>query len=282
MASKSFSFIGYPGSKHAIAKQIFSVLPADCSQLIYVEPFFGGGGAYLNLPTERQFKAYECSDLMPYAINFFNHPFTESALLEWEAMIDRQYSLDTKEGYYRFRQDWNDYHGGTDVTGKVGFVLLAHHCVNHLIRFGPHGFNQAWGGKRGQLGAKWGEYLRRRREPTSFEVKDFRRVSIGVGKLMYLDPPYIDAGQEGVYGREKNGWTMKDNSDLVQLIKSHQKQGGYWILSSPQVANGQPGALITTLLQKVSGRVVEIKKTYKASVGKHAKKQHVEAIVTNL
>jgi DNA adenine methylase Dam len=267
------SFIGYPGNKAKLAEQIFSVLPDDCSQFNYYEPFFGGGNAYLNL--NKNFKHYFCADILSYAVNFFKADYDFNTLLSFEKWVEKEYNLRTKEGYYSFRAYWNIQKENT-MEKNIGFVLLANHCVNHLIRFGPHGFNQGWGGPtRTAIGKKWQEYISLRKPDSYFLQRDFRDyISIGIETIIYFDPPYSGA-EIGIY--KARNWNSKDDNDLVEIIKEHSSMGGKYILSSIY----DPSHIFVKELQN-DARIIPIEKIYKSSVGKHERKNHQEIILTNL
>lgn len=257
-----------------MTNKIFEMLPEDCSSLTYVDPFFGGGGAYLNLP--REFKAYECSDILPYAIDFFSREYRLGELQAFEDRVGNTYDLDVKVDYYEFRGWWNKALKEKTYPHliNIGFVMLAQHCVNHLVRFGPNGFNQGWGGKRGKVGPKWGAYCEARRPNSQFFARDFMEVSLGSDVLLYLDPPY--SGTElAIYGQH---WTDDDDERVLELIQAQTEKGGPWVLSSPLIANGQPGKLVKALADS-GAQVIPIERTYKSSVGPHKRKDSKEAVV---
>ncbi|MBI2020119.1 DNA adenine methylase [Candidatus Daviesbacteria bacterium] len=268
---KSYSLLNITGNKRSIADQIFSILPLDCSGLTYVDPFFGSGGAYFNV--SRNFLSYECSDLFPLIINFICQDFSNEILSDYYNKVTQKWDFHNKDAYYNFREFWNENREKGPRIKYIGFMLLAGACINGLYRFGPNGFNQSYGNrimKKEQLL----DYKKHIKSNSSFSIKNFLDIVPSKTSVLYLDPPYSDTGAlTQMFGFWELG--LAQDLNLIRLIKSQDECNGKFILSTIK------NSFLHNEL-KDTFRNIDIKKTYKVSVGKHLASSHEEIIVTNL
>ncbi|MEK6860943.1 MAG: DNA adenine methylase [Nanoarchaeota archaeon] len=273
----SYSFINMTGNKKNISSQIFSFLEADkCKDLTYIEPFFGSGGAYCNLPVK--FKEYRCSDIVPYLIEFLNSTqsiFSDELLSNFYNFVCNTWDIEEeREDYYEYREWWNDNKDISLECKTIGFVILVNSCINGMIRFGPTGrFNQSFGHRimsQNKL-LKSKQYIK----PNSlFQVQDFRKIIPYPNSLMYLDPPYLNTGALNELVPFFK-WIEKDDKDLSSLILDQDKIGGYFILSNIN----NPSSVLQRNLSHF--KIIPIKKKYKVTPWMYKAKDYQEIIITN-
>jgi len=263
---KKMSFISMTGNKKAIADEVFSVLPEDCSDLIYMEPFFGSGGAYCNLP--KTFKEYHCSDIFPYVVSFLQHKYPPEVLSECYDKIQEKYDITNNKGdYYSFREWWNK-KPEDSFEKDLAFIVLA----NGMLRFGPNGFNQSYGGRcisKQEFISSY-NYVR----PNSFfSIQDFRHVDYSRADVIYFDPPYSGTGamggQKGIYS-----WSQNEDEDLLGLIRISNRARQGIILSTIEDSFFQQNL--------ANFKTIKINKKYKVTPWKFSAKDYQEIILTNL
>ena len=265
------------GNKKNIVNQIFSLLEADkCKDLTYIEPFFGSGGAYCNLPV--QFKEYKCSDIVPYLIEFLNGVqtiFSDETLSNFYNFVCNTWDIEEERNdYYAYREWWNDNNDIDLECRTIGFVILVNSCINGMIRFGPTGrFNQSFGhrimSQRKLIKSR--EYIKLQ---SSFKIQDFREISPTPNSLMYLDPPYLNTGALNELAPFFK-WAEKDDYDLSDLILEQDKIGGYFILSNIN----NPDFILQKRL--VGFNHIPIKKKYKVTPWMYKAQDYQEIIITN-
>jgi site-specific DNA-adenine methylase len=177
-ATKPLRLFNYPGSKFRALPWILPLI-AQSDKRIYVEPFFGSGNVWLNLPGD-SFNHYYVGDRMPYIINFFHFlgrnvgdsdhdqliiqlmhlydrwpvcpkPELKRKLVKNVALNEAEAKevARLKGNYYEFRAYWNTLKQDKPVYSPeviAGFAYLCGACINNLVRFGKTGdFNQGWG-----------------------------------------------------------------------------------------------------------------------------------------
>jgi site-specific DNA-adenine methylase len=176
----------YPGNKFRVLDWILPKVVAakDSGHDIYVEPFFGSGNVWLNVPKDGQpltpasqsFREYHVGDIVPYSMDFFRwlggHPDLYCKLvaeiarifIEWpvapppelKRKLVKHAELSPqdvkaveayKRNYYAYRAEWNKVRRKKDDVATIaGFAYLCGACINNLVRFSKDGdFNQGWG-----------------------------------------------------------------------------------------------------------------------------------------
>lgn len=303
---RPLQLLNYPGSKARLMPEILQRL--DHEKDVFIEPFLGGGSVLLNATG---FNHYWAGDILPYVIYaFLDILGRQLAFEEFKACLDRLISASltglphstlsnirkgtpTKAGhkarlkdfYYKFRAHWNkmrvDDHGSYIVN--AGFLFLAGACVNNLIRFNKNGdFNQGWGARifdinrldlvRAALSQR---YLTLRVGSFSQLLDD--TYHLWPRAMVYLDPPYggrCEAGANGLYGLD-TGWKEEDDVKLAGYCHRINAVGGKFLLSNIK-ENKRLTALMTAFKTEELPGVA-----YKSSVGKHARRQQTEIMISN-
>jgi site-specific DNA-adenine methylase len=309
----------YPGNKFRVLEWILpQVVAAKEVQGhdIYVEPFFGSGNVWLNVP--KDFSEYHVGDTVPYTMAFFkrlNDPDSYCKLMAeiarifilWPVMppsglkrklvkhakLDpaSRYIFDVlKENYYTYRTEWNKTRRKVDSVSTIaGFAYLCGACINNLVRFSKDGdFNQGWGQRCFDLDVvpNVREAIGPIMSKTSLMVQHFDHLLSNLDAdhklkrcVVYLDPPYgtrTEADVNGLYDLG-SAWTPLNDARVVYWCKRIYEAGGAFVLSN---ILENPSILELTTFKMFNVQRVPIK--YKASVGKHEARQQTEVLISNV
>lgn len=175
---------------------------------IYVEPFLGSGGIFINL--EKEFDKYIINDIEPAITRIFKtvkESSYDDFLTFYNKVITKYGDFKTsrnsglkeqyKANYYNFRNDFNKKLWQTDSEEEgFGLIIIYNSCINSLARWGPNGFNSAWGDRMYIPDAINWNNIQSRLKRTEIHNKDFFELLDIVKQeecLMFLDPPYISA-----------------------------------------------------------------------------------------
>ena len=139
-----------------------------------------------------------------------------------------------------------------------------------MLRFGPNGFNQSFGGRCMSKEDFVGLY-NLIKSNSCFTVCDFRDVDYSKADIVYFDPPYLGTGamisQKGLYN-----WGVSDDKDLLELICVCLNKG--IILSTIE------GSFFHQNLSNL--KCISIDKKYKVTPWKFVAKPWKEIVLTNL
>lgn len=194
----------YAGSKDTFV-DIINPEINKTNKTIYVEPFLGSGGIFINL--EKEFDEYIINDIEPAIVRIFNtvKSTTYDEFITFYNKVITKYGNfkstnpdlkdEYKQNYYNFRNDFNKKLWQTD-SNEEGFalILIYNSCLNSLGRWGPNGFNQSWGNRLYIPDENSWNVIKNKLQRTRIYNKDFFEVLnyIDVDKcIMFLDPPYI-------------------------------------------------------------------------------------------
>lgn len=273
MSPREMSFINMTGNKKKLIGDIFQSFDRHYNTSNYIEPFFGSGGAYCNLPI--QFDKYECSDIIPFVIDFLNSKYDFDMLATFfEGVMKRWDIQNCKEDYYSFRDFWNQNKDKSDKLKNIGFILLANACINNMMRFGPQGFNQSYG-NRSITKERLCSLYSLVKPNTVFKVKDFREVEYVTDSFVYLDPPYSGTGaMTNMYGFYN--WAAQEDKDLLTLIAQKKKDCSF-VLSTID------GSILEKYLIRIGFSKYNINgKKYKVTPWAFDAKDYQEVILTNI
>lgn len=303
---KPIQLVSYPGSKLRLLPEINQRL--DHSKRVFIEPFLGSGSVMLNIASYE-----ECwgGDTMPYVVRTLqmlagDEPRFQRAK-EWliktsqempivppleilrrlrkgDPTLDVSLIAPFKKSYYDFRAWWNSArHDTHDDTVLMGFLFLAGGCVNNLVRFGKTGdFNQGWGARTINIGNIDDARVALKGRKVTLYVDSFERLLDDTfhrwgEAFVYLDPPYggrSEANTNGLY-ELSSGWTQEDDIKLAEYCKRINAAGGKFLLSNLKENERLIKLMEDFKIEELPGL------TYKASVGKHAKRQQTEVLIRN-
>lgn len=186
--------IRYSGSKIKYVDQINKLINYS-DKNIYVEPFLGSGAVFLNL--SKKFDKYILSDIDPNVVRIFKSMKEidyDYFVQLYTDTIKTFGSLKTKEGYYAFRQWFNQTHWKKDSLEEgVYLTFLANSCINSMMRFGGDGFNQGCGMRDFTPAHTLTVHHRIKEKLQNTEIHNcsFFDLEIPDASLMFIDPPYF-------------------------------------------------------------------------------------------
>lgn len=221
--------LNYMGGKYRILDQIIPLFPNDIS--VFCDLFGGGFNVGVNVHAD----TIVYNDINMRICELFQYLYQEdtvSGLHNRIMSISWQYDLlrrDNPEGYYALRRDYNAHPDPLHL-----FVLIA--CgFSNQVRFNGSGMFNIPYGKRcynadlQQRFQIFVDVLKSR--DISFFQADFRDLLDMCVRpdFVYCDPPYL--GSSATYNAS-NGWTEKDDRDLLAFLDDLTVQGVRWALSN--------------------------------------------------
>lgn len=259
--------LNYTGGKFKLLNQIQPLLPNN--EVYFYDVFCGGANVGVNANANY----ITCIDNNAYVIELFNtlsNRSFEDVLSVIETNI-RKYNLSDT---YRYGYD---YYGCNSDNGVGGFnkdkFLLARadfNCnkdillfltlilfsFNNQFRFNLKGEFNIPVGKRDfnhAMRKKLKFFMEKiQRKPISFIQQDFRQLDLDKIKsqnaLVYLDPPYILG--TATYN-ENNGWTPKDEQDLLALLTQCNNMNIRFALSNVMEHKGNHHRLLHDWVQSL-------------------------------
>jgi len=134
-----------------------------------------------------------------------------------------------KENYYYWiRCEYNklNFNDKKTILGSAMFIFLNKTCFRGVFRVGPKGFNVPYGHYNNPEIINNLEEIHTLIQPVIFQCADFKTSIIDIqtvsdsNDFMYLDPPYAPENSTSFVSYNKAGFTIKNNIDLFELIKS--------------------------------------------------------------
>lgn len=261
------SCFNYTGGKHKLLPQILPLFPAEINT--FVDLFCGGANVAINV--EARGTIY-CIDKQEEVVSFYNtlkrHDIEEifqtiEEIIEQFGLSDTyrygyaHYACSSnaglsqynKEKYLILREYYNRHK--KDPQNRFYrdclFYVLTVYAFNNQIRFNRKGEYNIPVGKR-----DFNEQVRRnlrqfaqtiQQKDFIFLCQDFRNMNIPLarGDFLYADPPYLIS--TAPYN-EQQGWTKKDEQDLLALLDHLDQQGVKFALSNVLEHKGKENSLL--------------------------------------
>ncbi len=212
--------MNYMGGKYKLLDSIIPSFPKSIDS--FVDIFAGGLNVGINIDANKIY----VNDQITYLIDIykmFNDREIDDLLIDIEKIIkEYDLSITNVEGYNALRDRYNTLKSPLDL-----FVLTCY-SFNHQIRFNSkHLFNVPFGKDRSCYNEAIKSNLiafinKMHNADFYFSNIDFREFDYSLlkpGDLIYCDPPYlITTGTYNDGKRGFNGWSQKDDDDLLQLL----------------------------------------------------------------
>ena len=300
--SNSFikSPLNYTGGKHKLLPQLHTFFPSECHR--FVDLFAGGANVAVNV-SANQVVAYDINEKV---IELFQHMkihtyeeivTTIENIIHYYELSDSTtngydyYGCDSSKGlgsynktnYTKMRSDYNAKQ--TDFPRELLFFSLIIFGFNNQIRFNRKGeFNMPVGKRDFNRNIRknlQGFVESLHKNQIKFETRDFRTLAVkelGEGDFVYADPPYLIT--VAAYN-EQDGWTEKDEHDLLNLLDELNAKGVRFALSNVL----KKGDVTNEILHMWSKKyhVHELNFNYKNS-SYHKKEKNgeeIEVLITN-
>ena len=203
--------INYAGQKLQFVSLVDELISSTgLSYSNYYELFLGSGAMLYNMAAS--FKTRTANDKNSNII-MMHEALKKCSYSDYISIvnaIDKKFGIvgkPTKEAYYMFRDWFNSKLKDKDISrAKLGIALihLSAMCINSMLRFGPNGMNQGYGGRRRNVPEEDWNALKLIADQTDYFSKDYNEFEIKDNSVVFLDPPYVDTGiYENGYSREE-------------------------------------------------------------------------------
>lgn len=273
--------ITYTGNKRS---SLGIIIPTFSNTNNFVDLFAGGLNVGINAPADVLY-VNDCSYYLIDIYKLFRELPIDTILEEIHHRIE-YYGLSKTnvEGYNQLRTEYNTSRYPLDL------FLLSCYSFNNIIRFtGKHKFNVPLGKGYRSYGKltekrliKFCEVLKSRNIVfSSVDFRDFDFSPIGVGDIVYCDPPYLIS--DAPYNKEKcfGGWSEKDDIELLELLDKLSNQGVLFALSNVLYHKGQSNDRLIEWSKKYN--IIYIDKSYTHCSPNLLSRENktVEVLITN-
>ena len=271
--------LNYTGGKYKLLSQIIPLFPKDIDT--FLEPFAGGLNVSLNLNANSYILNDSCKELVELW-EYLSKVDIDIFIKEIEENIKKyDLSITNVAGYNKLREDRNKTKDNTLL-----FFLLICYGFNHQIRFNRYGeFNIPFGKERSCFNDTIKKNLiltieqLQSYKDLQFTNIDFRKINYSKltnRDFVYFDPPYYIT--TATYN---DGWTSKEEQDLLDIMTILDKQCVKFALSNVIEHHG----VINELLLKWSKNfnIIDLTMDYKNSSyhKKEKNKLSREVLITN-
>lgn len=212
--------MNYMGGKFQLLPQLLAVFPDKINK--FCDLFCGGLNVGINVEADEIY----ANDQIAYIIQLyeiFKTASIESIIAYIESRI-KEYSLSDRDqaAYNKLRDEYNRSRKLLDL-----FVLTCY-SFNNQIRFNSeHEFNTSFGMRSWNPSIKYNltnfckAMSSKSVHLSSLDFRLFDFSNFGENDLVYCDPPYlITTGTYNDGKRGFNGWSEKDDIDLMNLLDS--------------------------------------------------------------
>ncbi|MGN1414348.1 MAG: DNA adenine methylase [Anaerovoracaceae bacterium] len=189
-----------------------------------------------------------------------------------------------KEKYVQLRNDFNSLSDRNDEYYFMLYVLIVF-SFNNQIRFNKkHEFNLPVGKRDFNKNIR-NHFVRFAEELAAqkcmFQCRDFRNLTLselGPNDFVYCDPPYLITTASY---NEQNGWTEKDEKDLLELLDRLNARGIRFALSNVMVHKGRSNALLMEWAKQYHIHNLSFHYNNSNYHGKNTEQETKEVLVTN-
>lgn len=256
MCKMNLRFLRYPGGKGKLIAFLQSIMPqGEGITGRYVEPFLGGGAAFLHIRPDTAILSDIDSELTDIYRGIRQYPHKV-----WE--IYRSFP-EGKEAYYQIRN--TEYSAEPIYWRAARNLYLNRTCFKGMWRYGPDGrFNVGYGGeeRRWVIRHKDLVELSRRLKGATILNSDFEPILAECrdGDFIFLDPPYKPGEKELVEAHYAYAsFTFEDQIRLsIRLREISTTHDLRWAMTNSaheQICELYAGFVIERMRRGVSGIV---------------------------
>lgn len=295
--------LNYIGGKARILDQMLRWFPQDID--VFVDLFCGGCNVGMNVPAQHVIYNDTCKPLIGL-LKCFRRINTQTIVRRINALVDEfefsktrdhnfaYYGGDAnlgvsaynREKFIRLRERFNNYPKKDNQYYILLYTLILF-GFNNQLRFNDKGEFNLPVGKRDfntAIEAKLFKFFENLREQDcEFQNKDFRRVDLSgltEHSLVYCDPPYLITN--ATYN-EKDGWTTKDEHDLLLLLDNLNARNIRFALSNVLEHEGKENQVLKEWIARNQYNVHNLFMDYHYSnyQKKSKKPESKEVLITN-
>lgn len=264
------SALNYTGGKYKLLSQILPLFPKDADQV--VDLFCGGCNVGINVNCNK----IQFNDSNQHLIGLLEtfRRLSKEEVLQWLYVTIKRYHLSlvsengyeyygcesskglgsyNKEGYNKLRKDFNSKKEQDDEYFLMLYLLIVY-SFNNQLRFNKKGKFNLPVGKRdfnSKMQKKLEDFIDRIKSGDYiFTNGDFREVKLDGftdKSFFYADPPYIITC--ATYN-EQDGWTEKDEYDLLSYLEELDRRGIRFALSNVLESKGRKNDILADWIKK--------------------------------
>lgn len=240
------TFLKWAGNKSQIKELISKHIEPNCK---FIEPFAGSCAISLNIDA----KSYLLSDINPDLINLYNTIKVQGKEFIQYARSFFTVENNSKNRYYELRTLFNT---TVDIRLKSAlFIYLNKHTFNGLCRYNKSGeFNSPFGYYKDPYFPEDEILLfKEKLKKAVFKCQDFRKTMSEAkkGDIIYCDPPYFILSKTSNFTTYfKDGFTEKDQYDLMELAEKLREKGAKIIISNQETEQSRELYKTANLFEK--------------------------------
>lgn len=264
------SALNYTGGKFKLLPQILPNFPKDVDKV--VDLFCGGCNVGINVSCNKVL----FNDSNEYLVGLLNtlkklskediFDFVLTYIQKYGLSLVSKYGYDyyncesstglnqyNKKGFNKLKKDFNNKVTKDDEYYLMLYILIVY-SFNNQLRFNKKGEFNLPVGKRdfnSKMQRKLEDFVNRLKSGDYvFTNTDFRNVplkDLTDKSLIYVDPPYLITC--ATYN-EQNGWTEKDELDLLKFLDNVNKKGIRFALSNVLESKGEKNDILCNWLDK--------------------------------
>jgi site-specific DNA-adenine methylase len=215
---KKNKLFNYAGTKEFLTETVNSLISQYCPNYkIYIEPFVGSGSIFYNLDNIKPALINDL-DFNIYTMHCALQRFTWTDYVNTLNFIYETFGdvKKNKEAYYAFRNSWNERYWQSikeKQNGKSGLELLflSSSCINSMLRFGPNGMNQSFGGRLHTVNEENFMNMKSRIKCCKITNTTYEKVipTYLNSVVIFFDPPYVDREMTYNKGFDQNMFLTK-------------------------------------------------------------------------
>lgn len=264
------SALNYTGGKYKLLSQILPLFPKDADQV--VDLFCGGCNVGINVNCNK----IQFNDSNQHLIGLLEtfRRLSKEEVLQWLYVTIKRYHLSlvsengyeyygcesskglgsyNKEGYNKLRKDFNSKKEQDDEYFLMLYLLIVY-SFNNQLRFNKKGKFNLPVGKRdfnSKMQKKLEDFIDRIKSGDYiFTNGDFREIKLDGftdKSFFYADPPYIITC--ATYN-EQDGWTEKDEYDLLSYLEELDRRGIRFALSNVLESKGRKNDILADWIKR--------------------------------
>lgn len=264
------SALNYTGGKYKLLSQILPLFPKDADQV--VDLFCGGCNVGINVNCNK----IQFNDSNQHLIGLLEtfRRLSKEEVFQWLYVAIKRYHLSlvsengyeyygcesskglgsyNKEGYNKLRKDFNSKKEQDDEYFLMLYLLIVY-SFNNQLRFNKKGKFNLPVGKRdfnSKMQKKLEDFIDRIKSGDYiFTNGDFREVKLDGftdKSFFYADPPYIITC--ATYN-EQDGWTEKDEYDLLSYLEELDRRGIRFALSNVLESKGRKNDILADWIKR--------------------------------
>jgi DNA adenine methylase Dam len=282
--------LNYTGGKHKLLPQIIPMFPDNIDT--FIDLFCGGCSVGLNISANK----IVFNDKNAILIGLYNSlknldkqqifEFINTTIVEFGLSQSCKNGYDYYEcngvdglskfnqiGYNKLRDKFNNMLSDDRYRFVTLYVLIVF-CFNNQIRFNKNSEFNMPVGKRDfnkNMQNKLSNFIDLlHTKDYTFSSKDFREVNVfdyGETPFVYVDPPYLITTAQY---NEQNGWTSKDESDLLSFLDNLNNQKIKFALSNVLTHKRNENSILRDWVSKNGFTINHLSKNY-SNCNYHAK-----------